>query len=331
MYTSPVRIQEIYQVTRILGIGSFGTVYDAFNMLTGAEVAIKTEMPPETTDSVAVLPYEYAIYEHLRENQGIPRVHWFGMYGGAHVLVLDKLGANLQQVRRLCRGQLTLKTILMLAEQMLTRVEFVHSRGVILRDIKPENFAMGLGRHCNVVHLFDFGLAKLFVDPLTEVHIPFREGLVGLGTPRYTSANVHFGREQGRRDDIEALGFVLLFLLHGKLPWQGIYAPSYEAKLRRIGEMKIGKAFDELLTNSPPEFRQYFDHCRGLSFDQKPDYVLLKNIFRERMGREGWLYDWQFDWLDASALEKGTLITKEYKIDLKFVEQSGPDWYLPCI
>ncbi|OBZ66471.1 Casein kinase I [Grifola frondosa] len=87
-----------------------------------------------------------------------------------------------------------------------------HSRGVILRDIKPRNFAIGAGRRCGIAYLFDFGLAKLFVDPANRAHIPFREGLVGLGTVRCASANVHFGREQGRRDDIEGLGYVLLLL-----------------------------------------------------------------------------------------------------------------------
>ncbi|KAF9219687.1 kinase-like protein [Gyrodon lividus] len=267
-----------------LGTDSFGTVFSAFHVLTGEEVTIKVEMPTDQPDEICVLPYEAQVYRLLRGHPGITSLRWYGMDGGAHVLVLDKLGANLQQLRRVCRGQLSLKTVAMLALQMLDRVEFVHSRGVILRDIKPENFAMGIGDSANTMHLFDLGLAKLYVNPSTGSHIPFREGRIGLGTP-----------QQSRGDDLEALGNVLLFILHGRLPWQGIYAPNIEAKLLRIGGMKAGLVFRELLARSPPEFTRYFDHCRGLKFEEKPDYSLLRQVFQEWMTREGWTDDGCFD------------------------------------
>ncbi|KAG1887625.1 hypothetical protein F4604DRAFT_1717852 [Suillus subluteus] len=222
------RICGMYQVTKLLGMGSFGI---ACHILTGSEVAIKMEVPSDTPTATVVLPYEALVYNLLRGHPGIPSCKWSGIDRGSHILILDQVGANLQQLRRLCRGELSVKTVTMLAIEMLDRIEFVHSRG-------PENFAMGVGENSHVVYLFDFGLAKLYVDPSTGAHIPFREGRVGLGTPRYASYNVHFGREQGRRDDLEALGNMLLFLLHGRLPWQGVYSPSLEAKLLRMGEMK---------------------------------------------------------------------------------------------
>ncbi|KAH7907913.1 kinase-like domain-containing protein [Hygrophoropsis aurantiaca] len=312
----PFRVCDLYQATRVLGSGSFGNIYGAFHVLTGEEVALKVEMPTGKPDETCVLPYEAQVYRLLRGHTGIPFLRWSGMDGGAHVLILDKLGVNLQQLRRLCRGTLSLRSVCALALQMLDRIEFAHSRGVVIRDIKPENFAMGVGARAGAVHLFDLGLAKLFVDPRTGQHIPPREGRVGLGTPRYASYNVHFGREQSRRDDLEALGNVLLFLLHGRLPWQGIYAPSIEAKLLRIGEMKAGAPFRELLARSPPEFTRYFEHVRGLGFEDKPGYTLLVRIFRERMEREGWAEDGGcFDWVGGAVSPnlKGTLVPDEYK------------------
>ncbi|KAG2741339.1 kinase-like protein [Suillus brevipes Sb2] len=322
---TPSRIKEfrvcgMYQVTALLGIGSFGNVSSAFHVLTGSEVAVKLEIPADEPTAPVVLPYETLVYGLLHGYPGIPSCKWSGMRGGAHFLVLDRAGANLEQLRRVCRGELSLKTVVKLAIEMLDRIEFVHSRGLVLRDIKPENFAMGIGEKSDIVYLFDFGLAKLYVDPSTGTHIPFREGRVGLGTPRYASYNVHFGRvEQGRRDDLEAVGNVLLYLLHGRLPWQGIYAPSIEAKLLRIGEMKAGSPFRDLLARSPVEFTTYFDHCRGLKFDEKPDYALLRQLFSQMMVREGWTEDARFDLEDASP-RKGTLLPEEYKLDVRFTK-----------
>ena len=125
--------------------------------------------------------------------------------------------------------------------------------------------------------------------------------------------------EQSRRDDIEALGNVLLFLFHGRLPWQGIYAPSVDAKLLRIGEMKVGRPFHDLLARSPPEFIRYFEHCRSLPFQGKPDYDLLKQIFRQRMEEEGWNYDGKFDWVNGKLSERGTLLPDEYRFEDRFV------------
>ncbi|OBZ71912.1 Casein kinase I [Grifola frondosa] len=313
------RVCDFFQVTKIIGEGSFGQVYGAFHVLTGAEVAIKVEMPPEN-GAHAILPYEAAVYKHLHGHAGIPSILWNGMDGGAHVMIMERLGANLEQLRRFCRGQLSLKTVCMLAEQMITRIEFAHSRGVIIRDVKPEHFAMGMGPHSNLVFLFDLGLAKMIFDPSTSAHIPRRDGREGFGTPRYVSANVHLGIEQSRRDDIYALGHTLLYLFHGKLPWQGIYAPSVPDKLSLIGKMKAGEALSELISRSPPEFMAYFNHCRALKFDELPDYKMLRGVFRERMKREDWTYDWKYDWLTPSELEKRTLLPEEYKFDEQYTK-----------
>lgn len=127
--------------------------------------------------------------------------------------------------------------------------------------------------------------------------------------------------EQSRRDDLEALGNVLLFLLHGRLPWQGIYAKSVESKLLRIGEMKAGKPFQELLDNSPPEFNAYFKHCRSLGFEDEPNYELLRQLFEQGLKQRGWTRDGKYDWTDPKLCKKGTLIPEEYQFDTQEVTE----------
>lgn len=317
--TMPLRVRGMYKMTKLLGTGSSGHVISAFHILTGTEVALKSGTALEDApDKPCVVRYEAMVYSLLRGHPGIPSCKWSGLDRGSYFLTLEHLGANLEQLRRLSRGKLPWKTVVMLGVQMLNRVEFAHSRGIILRDIKPENFAMGIGEKSHFVYLLDFGLAKLYVNPSTGAHIPYREGRIPLGTMPYSSYNVHFGREQGRRDDLEALGNVLLYLLHGRLPWEDIYAPNKEAKLRRMAEMKAGSAaFRDLLTCSPAEFTTYFDHCRSLKFEEKPNYGLLRRLFSQIMEREGWTGNTRFDPLDGSS-DKGTLVPQEYKLDVRF-------------
>ncbi|EMD34927.1 hypothetical protein CERSUDRAFT_96839 [Gelatoporia subvermispora B] len=309
----PFRIRGLWQCNEILGEGSF--VYNAFHLFTKDEVAIKVDMPDEELHLPCALPYEAKIYRVLQGHLGILEPRWYGEEGGAGVMIMDRLGPNLDQLRRFCRGTFSMKTICMLALQMISRIEFAHSRGIVIRDIKPTNFAMGMNAHRNVLFIIDFGVAKLCMNPMTGRHIPFRSGRRHIGTARYSSYNSHFGHEFGRRDDIEAFGTTLLFLLHGKLPWQGIYAPNEDAKLRRIGEMKAGDAMRKLLAQSPPELTALFNHSRSLSFEDKPDYDLIRGLFLRRMQQEKWTNDGLFDWIDPRFLRRGTLLPDEYLWD----------------
>jgi len=184
----------------------------------------------------------------------------------------------------------------MLADQMLHRLEYMHSRSYIHRDVKPDNFLIGTGSRKHICHIIDFGLAKKYQDPRSGRHIPYLEGKNLTGTARYASINTHLGVEQSRRDDMESLGFVLMYFLRGSLPWQGLRATTKKQKYQRILESKQATHPDQLCRGYPSEFRDYFVHCSMLGFEDRPDYRYLKRIFRDLFERQCFEDDGIFDW-----------------------------------
>ena len=155
---------------------------------------------------------------------------------------------------------------------------------------------MGIGKRGNQVNVIDFGLAKKYRDPKTHLHIPYRENKNLTGTARYTSINTHLGVEQSRRDDMESLGYVLMYFLRGQLPWQGLKAATKKQKYDRIMEKKMTTPTETLCRGFPNEFAIYLNYCRSLRFDDKPDYSYLRKLFRDLFVREGFQYDYVFDW-----------------------------------
>ncbi|XP_052184960.1 casein kinase 1-like protein 6 [Diospyros lotus] len=282
-----------FKLGRKIGGGSFGELYLGVNIQTGEEVAIKLE-PVKTKHPQ--LHYESKIIMLLQGGTGIPNLKWYGVEGEYNVMVIDLLGPSLEDLFNYCNRKFTLKTVLMLADQFINRVEYVHSRGFLHRDIKPDNFLMGLGRKANQVYIIDFGLAKKYRDLQTHKHIPYRENKNLTGTARYASVNTHLGVEQSRRDDLESLGYVLMYFLRGSLPWQGLRAGTKKQKYDKISEKKMLTPIEVLCKSYPSEFVSYFHYCRSLRFEDKPDYSYLKRLFRDLFIREGYQFDYVFDW-----------------------------------
>jgi casein kinase 1 len=227
---------------------------------------------------------------------GIPNVHWYGVEGDYNVMVIDLLGPSLEDLFGFCNRKFSLKTVLMLADQMINRVEYVHAKNFIHRDIKPDNFLIGLGKKANQVHIIDFGLAKKYRDPKTQQHIPYREGKNLTGTARYASVNTHLGIEQSRRDDLEAVGYVLMYFNRGSLPWQGLKANSKKEKYEKIMEKKVSTPIEVLCKHFPTEFVTYLNYCRSLRFEDRPDYAYLRRLLKDLFFKEGYQYDFVFDW-----------------------------------
>ena len=233
-------------------------------------------------------------------------MHYFEKtVGNYSVLVMDLMGPSLEDLFNTCGRKFSLKSVLMLADQMLQRIEYLHYKNFLHRDIKPDNFVTGLGAHARHIYLLDFGLAKKYRDSRNpNSHIPYREDKSLTGTARYASINTHMGIEQSRRDDLESLGYLLMYFLKGSLPWQGLRAVTKEEKYAKILQKKRSTTIDSLCRGFPPEFALYFNYVRSLGFEERPDYAYLRKIFRNVYIRERFKNDDVFDWTNVEIVPK---------------------------
>lgn len=175
------------------------------------------------------------------------------------------------------------------------------------RDIKPDNFLIGKGKFSNVIFAIDFGLAKHYKDPRNGHHIPYKDKKNLTGTARYASLNTHLGIEQSRRDDLEGLGYILIYFLKRSLPWQGLPAKDHKEKYEKIKLKKQSISIESLCEGLPSEFALYLKYCRSLRFDEDPNYTHLRRIFNILFKEESYAMDYNFDWIP--------LIKKQIKSD----------------
>lgn len=290
-------VAKNYKLIKKLGSGAFGQIWMAVQQKTKEEVAIKFE---DVNSKHQQLYYECKIYLWFHSDstvigQAIPQVLYYGTEGNNNLMVMDLLGRSLEDLFNDCSRKFSLKTVLMIAQQMIKRVEYIHSRRIIHRDIKPDNFAIGRGKHSHRVFIIDFGLAKKFMSSDGK-HIKYKDGKSLTGTARYASINTHIGIEQARRDDMEGLGYVFMYFLRGKLPWQGLRARGVKEKYEKIKQKKIMTNLEELCKGFPSEFVAYMQYCRTLNFEDKPDYKYIKNLFSALFKNLGYEYDYKYDW-----------------------------------
>lgn len=288
-----VLVGNNFSLGRRIGSGSFGEIHVGTDINTGEEVAIKIE---SSTAKHLQLETESKLLQQLSEGVGIPKVKYSGKERNFNVMVMELLGPSLEDLFNFCNRKFSLKTVLLLAEQMLSRIEFIHKKNYIHRDIKPDNFLMGLGKNGGLVYLIDFGLAKQYVDPRSRIHIPYKENKSLTGTARYASVNTHQGIEQSRRDDLESLGYVLMYFNRGSLPWQGLKAANKRQKYEKIREKKLATSIEELCRGYPAEFASYINICRSYKFDESPNYDALKSLIKNLFRSQGFSYDFAFDW-----------------------------------
>ncbi|KAM5221092.1 casein kinase I-like [Ctenodactylus gundi] len=281
-------VGDKYRLIRKIGAGSFGEVYLAFNITTGEEVAVKLERKGRGR---SLLMLEAEVYSTIQGGVGIPHLMWHGQNDDFNIMVMDRLGPNLESVFHFRSRKFSLKTVLMLADQMIARVEFLHSKSFIHRDLKPDNFAIGIGKNSDMVFLIDYGLAKQYIDPNTGQHIPYRDDKLLNAAAPFASINTHRGFEQSRRDDLESIGYILLYFIRGGLPWW-----QKGEKNENVCEMKRSIPLDKLWEGYPEEFAVYLSYCRRLGFEQTPDYTYVRQLFRNLFISLGYEYDYVWDW-----------------------------------
>ena len=317
-----------FRLGKKIGAGSFGEIYLGTNAQTGEMVAIKQE---SINTKHPQLIYESKVMRLLEGGLGVPDILWYGTEGPSNIMVLDLLGPSLEDLFNYCNHKLSLKTTLMIIDQMICRVEYTHHKCFIHRDIKPDNFLIGTGKRCTILYIIDFGLAKKYKDLKTSRHIPNSSGKSLTGTARYASVNAHKGNEQSRRDDLEAIGYVMLYFLNGSLPWQGINAKNREEKYRNIMAKKANTGVDELCMGLPEAIKTYFLYVKSLKFDDNPNYVYIRSLFKDLFTEQRFVYDYQFDWTlmghpaakAQAKILKNQRASAEIKEDIKEEREKG--------
>jgi len=303
-----LHVGKHFRVRERLGGGSFGDIYKGQNTITQEEIAIKVEKNP--TKSCQLLN-ESKVYKLLSGAVGIPNIRYFGNEETGNIMVMDLLGKSLEVHFESCQKHFSLKTVLMIADQLITRIEYLHNKNFIHRDIKPENFIMGVGKNANQVFIIDMGLSKRYCDPITREHIAYSDNRPLVGTARYTSINTHEGIEQSRRDDLEGIAYLLIHFLRGSLPWQSIKADDKKEKYRLIHQKKAEIPACSLCDGLPKEFCIFLDSIRSLEFSEQPKYYDYKKLFRDLFIREGFIYDCKYDWITEPKPNS----SEDYRID----------------
>lgn len=265
-------IGKKYILLDLIGSGSFGSIYQGENVRTQEKVAIKVEPIKNETK---LLKNEATFYQYLSNKQGIPEVKWYGKDNQNYYMVLNLLGESLEAIKEQ-KGTFSLKTTLQIGINILDLLRTIHEAGLIHRDIKPDNFLLSLSDTNKKINIIDFGLCKSYLN--NEKHIEMKQTSSLIGTPTYASINAHNFMELSRRDDLESLGYMLIYFYLGQLEWQKIDSTNHEL----IKIMKTNVIYN---TKIPPILIEYIKFVRTIDFEEKPYYHTLFDVFKNEIDK----------------------------------------------
>ena len=272
MNEKPKIIGNKYQIEKRLGNGAFGSIFQGFNIRTREKIAIKIE---SNQSGLKSLKNEVRIYQYLNGYVKIPSLRWFGSDESANYMVIDLLGPSLTEIVKK-RGKFSLQSVLKIGIQMVDLLQKIHDKGMIHRDIKPDNFLIHPISEFDQIYIIDFGLCKTFINQDTNEHIEMRETNSMIGTPNFASINAHQCLELSRRDDLESVGYTLLFLYFGNLPWISQINTSREEMILLKKEL-----FEKENSDSPEVLLEFLKRVRKLDFKERPFYEEYKNKFEK--------------------------------------------------
>ena len=280
-----------YKATKLIAEGSFGLIYEGIDIKTKNRVAIKLE------DRIQFNLLEKEAYNlYTLKGFGIIEVLSFGRNQKYNIMVQPLLGDSLYKLFLNCKKKFTLKDICLIGLQCLDRIEWVHIKNIIHRDIKPDNFLMGINDP-RIIYLIDFGLSKKYRSERTLKHIQFALTKKLTGTARYASINALKGFELSRRDDLESFCYMIIFFLMKKLPWQGVKAQTQAKRYKKIRESKEDFNIDEHKDLIPSEFIKIFKYVKRLKFDEEPNYNMIRNVFKQILKENNYKENETFSWI----------------------------------
>ena len=280
-----------YKIIKRLGRGSFGYIY--LVEYNNKPYAMQLE---NTKKGFYILEKEVYLMSYLYGPR-IPYVKSFGQCGFYNVLVMELLGKSLEDIKHILPSKkMSIPCVCRLSYQMLQILEHIHKKSFLHRDVKPDNFIMGIGPNSKFLYMIDFGFAKTYRDPSTLVHYPMEKAAGMTGTARFASINTLNGFTQSRRDDLESLGYVIVYIAKGTLPWASIKSDNKEGLYNRILEVKNETTPENLCRGLPIQFEEYIRYIRGMSYEQEPDYRYLKNLFLIVLRNIGENMDFCYDW-----------------------------------
>lgn len=313
--------------------GGFGDVYVCESIKTQKKYAIKIEICEKRNPKVnSHLNREYRIHKIMQGATGFPKIHCFytklppksnNYYFSfsrktTSYLVHELLGPSLDNLFFQCNHRFSLKTVLMIADQALCRLEYMHNKNFIHQDVKPDNFLIGTRNNSNILYLIDFGLSKNINEHKETIRDPMFNDPEFIGTSRYATISAHLGNEQTPKDDLESLSYSFVYFLKGKLPWQGVNVSDKQLKNHIISQKKQSIPHSKVFEGLPTEFYEFFLAVHNLPQNERPNYSLYREMFRKLMLKNGYVYDYQYDWI---ALNK-----KKIEIEQKKIENKNADF-----
>lgn len=264
-------INNKYILLEQIGSGTFGSIYKSKNTRSDEIVAIKVE---PIKNGTKMLKNESTIYQYLGSRQGMPHVKWFGKDKTNYYMVINLLGKSLEQLK-LEKNRFSLKLTLQIGIQIVFLLKTIHDKGLIHRDIKPDNFLLGLNSLQKQVHIIDFGFCKSYLN--NDKHIQFGKINSLIGSYNYASLNSHKLVELSRRDDMESLGYMLMYFFMGNLDWNN--------SEKTITNNEIISLKEAILTNNkyPQVLLNYMKYIRSLEFEETPNYSSIIDSFKREI------------------------------------------------